>query len=284
MATAANNIPTKAIRFVIECMLRSVAIATPSANDRVCGSVVVVNSFWVFGPVFRRGDTAQEQSHARAPAISRGMEQSYVRDVRCPHRPKPIDSPGGVTGRRMTNMPEFNANLWAPWRMEYIRSLGPDVSDDGCFLCQYWASPEQDATNHVVWRSRSAFVLLNRFPYTNGHLLVAHSTHVADLTDLTPAELLEISTAVNGAVRVLREAIRPQGFNVGYNLGRCAGAGLPGHIHAHVVPRWEGDTNFMAVLGGTRVIPDALDAVWRDLRAAADRIGGAGLGSGGSIS
>lgn len=181
-------------------------------------------------------------------------------------------------------MPEFNANLWAPWRMEYIRSLDPDLSDVGCFLCRYWASPQEDATNHVLWRTQSAFVLLNRFPYTNGHLLVAHSTHVGDLTDLSPVELQEMSAVVNDAVRVLREAIRPQGFNVGYNLGRCAGAGLPGHVHAHVVPRWEGDTNYMAVLGNTRVIPDSLDAVWRDLRAAAERVGAVERRGGGSAS
>lgn len=170
-------------------------------------------------------------------------------------------------------MPEFNRNLWAPWRMDYIRSLGEEEQDGGCFLCRYWERPEADAENHVVWRGETAFVALNRFPYTNGHLLVALGSHRADLADLNDGELTEMGRMLREAVVLLREVARAEGFNVGYNLGQCAGAGLPGHLHAHVVPRWSGDTNYMAVLGDSRVIPDSLAVMHRDLVAAAERAG-----------
>ncbi|MFQ5414582.1 MAG: HIT domain-containing protein [Phycisphaerae bacterium] len=166
-------------------------------------------------------------------------------------------------------MADFNENLWAPWRMEYIRSLGDDVTDDGCFLCRYWAAPDDDAANHVVWRGASAFVVMNRFPYTNGHLLVAVASHVGDMSDLSRDELAGLTVMIRDALGVLTTTIGPHGFNIGFNIGRCAGAGLPDHLHAHIVPRWRGDTNYMAVLGGTRVIPEALDTLYRDLRRAA---------------
>lgn len=162
-------------------------------------------------------------------------------------------------------MAEFNSNLWAPWRMEYIRSLGGVQRDDGCFLCRYWSEPAGDATNHVLWRGPSTFVVLNRFPYTNGHLLVALGAHKSELTDLADAELSELSRAIRDGTAILRQTLNPQGFNIGYNLGHCAGAGLPDHLHAHVVPRWAGDTNFMAVVGDARVIPDSLDALHAEL-------------------
>ncbi len=149
--------------------------------------------------------------------------------------------------------------------MEYIRSLSEEVEEDGCFLCSYWEHPERDRENHVVWRTSDALVVMNRFPYTNGHLLLANATHKADFDDLTVEELTEISRLTRDAVRLLRQTVKAQGFNVGYNLGRCAGAGLPEHLHVHVVPRWNGDTNFMTVLGNSRVIPDALDALYDDL-------------------
>jgi ATP adenylyltransferase len=162
-------------------------------------------------------------------------------------------------------MAEYNQNLWAPWRMEYIRSLRVEVEEGGCFLCRYWSDPGRDTDNHVVWRTASAFVVMNRFPYTNGHLLIAHASHKADFGDLTEAELLEMTRLTRDAVEVLRRTLSPHGFNVGYNIGVCAGAGLPGHLHAHVVPRWSGDTNYMAVIGNSRVIPDGLDELHREL-------------------
>ena len=162
-------------------------------------------------------------------------------------------------------MPGVNRNLWAPWRMEYIRSLAEETEEEGCFLCRYWEQPERDRENHVVWRTSSAFVVMNRFPYTNGHLLIAHATHRADFNDLTEEEFTEITRLIRDGVNLLRLTVKAQGFNVGWNLGRCAGAGLPEHLHVHVVPRWEGDTNFMAVIGDTRVVVDALDALHTEL-------------------
>jgi len=166
-------------------------------------------------------------------------------------------------------MAEFNRNLWAPWRMEYIRSLDGETDGDTCFLCRYWSDPAGDRANHVIWRGRSAFVCMNRFPYTNGHLLIAHATHKGELTDLADEDLVELTRMIRDAVALLRETVHAQGFNIGYNVGVCAGAGLPGHLHAHVVPRWAGDTNFMAVLGDTRVVPDSLDALAKELVARA---------------
>ncbi len=162
-------------------------------------------------------------------------------------------------------MAESNQNIWAPWRMEYIRSLSDELSDDGCFLCRYWEHPNRDRENHVVWRTRSTFVVMNRFPYTNGHLLITHAEHKADLVDLNDDELAELTRTIRDGISVLRETLSPHGFNIGYNVGQCAGAGLPGHLHAHIVPRWSGDTNFMAVIGNTRVIPESLDALWAKL-------------------
>ena len=162
-------------------------------------------------------------------------------------------------------MADFNKNLWAPWRMEYIRSLGEGQADKGCFLCHYWAHPERDRENHVIRRSATALAVLNRFPYTNGHVLVAHAGHKGDITDLTDAELMEITLLMRTVVKALRKTVNPQGFNIGYNIGHCAGAGLPGHLHAHIVPRWTGDTNFMPVLGDVRVVPDSLEVVYAQL-------------------
>ena len=162
-------------------------------------------------------------------------------------------------------MPESHNNLWAPWRMQYIRSLEQEEADHGCFLCRYHSAPEQDESNHVLWRTPHAFVVMNRFPYTNGHLLVAPAAHEPDLAALDDASLLDMTQAIRDGVAVLEQTIRPQGFNIGYNLGRCAGAGLPGHLHAHIVPRWSGDTNFMAIIGEARVIPDSLDALAAEL-------------------
>lgn len=162
-------------------------------------------------------------------------------------------------------MADVNENLWAPWRMEYIRSMADEEADAGCFLCHYWANPSEDRQNHVIWRTPNTLVVMNRFPYTNGHLLVSVAEHTGDLVDLSDEVLAEMTRTIRDGVSVLREAVSPHGFNIGYNVGRCAGAGLPDHLHAHIVPRWSGDTNYMAVLGGTRVIPDALDTLWSEL-------------------
>ena len=162
-------------------------------------------------------------------------------------------------------MADVNKNLWAPWRMEFIRSLDDEREAAGCFLCDYWAHPEADAANHVVWRGRQTLVVMNRFPYTNGHLLIATAAHKADFVDLDEPEGLDLQQATQAALRLLRQVVHAQGFNVGTNLGHCAGAGLPDHLHTHVVPRWVGDTNYMAVLGNVRVIPDGLDSLHAEL-------------------
>ena len=162
-------------------------------------------------------------------------------------------------------MPEFNNNLWAPWRMEYIRSIEEEQEKSGCFLCRYWDNPQQDHENHVVWRGRTTFAVMNRFPYTTGHLLIAPATHQGDLTDLTDEQLTEMIRLARDGVALLRKTLHPQGFNVGYNIGQCAGAGLPGHLHLHIVPRWTGDTNFMTIVGDVRMVPESLEALYNEL-------------------
>ncbi len=165
---------------------------------------------------------------------------------------------------------EQNVNIWAPWRMEYINGLG---DDDGCFLCRLCETPEADKANHVLWRGRRCFVMLNRFPYTSGHSRVAPCEHVASPTDMDDETLLEMMQLTADLQKLLAHAIRAEGFNIGMNLNRCAGAGLPGHAHMHIVPRWSGDTNFMPVLGKIRVIPQMLDGMFVQLQEAADELG-----------
>ncbi|MFW6132490.1 MAG: HIT family protein [Planctomycetota bacterium] len=162
---------------------------------------------------------------------------------------------------------ERHRNLWAPWRMQYIDALDetPDQASDGCFLCRY-RDESDDEKNYVLWRGRRCFAVLNLFPYTGGHTLIAPFDHVGDLSELDEATMCEMFTHVRDLDRVLRRAIRAEGFNVGINIGRCAGAGLPGHLHVHVVPRWGGDTNFMAVFGDVRVVPTHLREVHGRIR------------------
>ena len=170
-------------------------------------------------------------------------------------------------------MGETNENLWAPWRMEYIAGLDGADANNGCFLCHYRERPGDDVANHVLWRSDQTLTLLNRFPYTGGHLLVAPAEHRADPADLPPEVWNELASRIRDALCVLRKTLHPDGFNIGMNLGRCAGAGLPEHVHWHVVPRWGGDTNFMTVTAGTRVIPEALETTYERFRAAARELG-----------
>lgn len=148
--------------------------------------------------------------------------------------------------------------LWAPWRAQYIRDNPAPVADqEGCFLCRGLASSD-DRNNLLVWRRTTSAVFLNKFPYNNGHLLVAPLVHRGTLADLEGPELLEPIETIRLAVSVLDRMLRPQGYNIGLNQGQSAGAGLPGHLHWHIVPRWDGDTNFMPVLGQTKVIVESL--------------------------
>ena len=144
--------------------------------------------------------------------------------------------------------------LWAPWRIEYIRG----IKEGSCFICQAVENPGSAADQLVIARSEHTLLMLNAFPYNAGHVLVAPLRHVADLSGLEPAELSEMMTMLLQIKAVIQTLMAPDGFNVGFNLGAAAGAGLRDHVHGHIVPRWIGDTNFMPVLDGTRVVPEAL--------------------------
>lgn len=160
-----------------------------------------------------------------------------------------------------------NATLYAPWRMEYIRGLIKPAADEGCFICDAGASEteEQNRQRLVLWKTPSVVVLMNRFPYANGHLLVAPRAHKPDPELLDEDEQLDLSRQITEGVKLLRRAVSAQGFNIGLNLGRCAGAGVPGHLHWHIVPRWAGDVNFMGVVGEVRVIPQAISELYDEL-------------------
>jgi ATP adenylyltransferase len=146
--------------------------------------------------------------------------------------------------------------LWAPWRLEYVQNAD---AQDGCFLCTAAAS-DDDEGQLVVRRGERAFVLLNKFPYASGHLLVAPYRHGLNFGDLDAAEILEVHMLGAQGLEALAAAYGPEGYNLGWNIGRIAGAGVPDHGHLHVVPRWAGDTNFMPVLGDVKVIPEHLVA------------------------
>lgn len=153
-------------------------------------------------------------------------------------------------------------SIHAPWRMQYIRSLeNADSTHGGCFFCQAVArldDPEQVSQRMVLWASEHSIVMMNKFPYTSGHVLVAPREHRAEFSDCSDAQLLDIQIQTRRVVELIKKVLNPQGLNIGINLGRCAGAGLPGHLHQHIVPRWAGDANFMSVVGDVRVIPEAL--------------------------
>ena len=162
-------------------------------------------------------------------------------------------------------MSDERKNLWAPWRIGYIQGL--DKSDE-CFICRNLKNPQDDDKNFILWRTKNCIVVLNRFPYNNGHLMIAPNRHIADLEDANSEELTEIAKLMVETKKVLSLAIKPHGFNIGVNLGRCAGAGLPGHVHVHVVPRWDGDTNFMSVCGDTKLISQSLAELYNLLKQA----------------
>src|SRR5436190_17180163 len=151
--------------------------------------------------------------------------------------------------------------LWAPWRLSYVASAKPPTDHDPCFICQSLAE-KNDCANLLAWRGPNSLVILNRFPYNNGHLLIAPNAHKGQLHELSPGEVLEMQETLTRMVGILRELMHPDGFNIGLNLGKAAGAGLPGHLHWHLVPRWHGDTNFMPVLADVKVIVQALDSLY----------------------
>ena len=148
--------------------------------------------------------------------------------------------------------------------MEYIAAAKEPGDGEGCIFCDLPASGDDDAA-HILARTELAYVILNTFPYNPGHLLIAPFRHTGDLENLEEPELRDIDRLLQRSVTVLRDEMDPHGFNVGMNLGRVAGAGVPGHLHWHLVPRWNGDTNFMPVVGQTRVLPELLDETHRKL-------------------
>jgi len=153
--------------------------------------------------------------------------------------------------------------LWAPWRVDFI--TGPKAS--GCFLCEAAAAPpERDEELHILSRTDLSLAIMNRYPYNNGHLLVAPKAHLASLVELSREAALDVMLLTQRAVRALQATLKPDGFNVGSNQGKVAGAGLADHIHQHVVPRWDGDTNFMPVLSDVKVMNEHLDASYRTIR------------------
>ncbi|MBI3879766.1 MAG: HIT domain-containing protein [Verrucomicrobia bacterium] len=156
--------------------------------------------------------------------------------------------------------------LHAPWRIEYI--LGNKENPVSGSLFADIANASDDEANYVVARERSCFALLNRYPYNGGHLLVVPYKHVPDFDGLTEEEMLDLMKLVRRCQHALRDTMRPDGFNIGVNLGRCAGAGIREHLHIHIVPRWDGDTNFMPVLANTSVVPEAMKETAAKLRAA----------------
>jgi len=156
-------------------------------------------------------------------------------------------------------------HIWAPWRIDYVSQ--PQKDRDGCFLCAA-ARRGRDEEDLVLWRGEQNFCLMNRWPYNNGHLMIAPLSHTGDLAELPDDVLLEQMHMLRRARKALGEVLSPGGFNVGINMGTAAGAGLADHVHWHIVPRWDGDTNFMPVLAQTKVIPQSLKELWRLLRKA----------------
>jgi len=159
--------------------------------------------------------------------------------------------------------------LWSPWRLAYVTGTG---SANGCIFCEAGSSTKPDAADLVLVRGRLSYVILNLYPYNNGHLMVVPVRHVATLAASTADEQAELMRFTRHAEIALTEAYSPQGINVGINLGRPAGAGIVDHLHVHLVPRWTGDTNFMSVVGNVRVLPEELGATAKRLRPIFDRL------------
>jgi len=154
--------------------------------------------------------------------------------------------------------------LWAPWRIDYI--LSEKAAD--CIFCEKSSDTSTDAEDFVLYRGTTAFVLMNIYPYNNGHLMIAPYAHVPSLTQLSQAQLIDLFLLTQHCESVLRQIFRPEGFNIGINLGKVAGAGIETHVHVHIVPRWNGDTNYMTAISNVRVIPQALEDAYKQLKPA----------------
>jgi ATP adenylyltransferase len=156
--------------------------------------------------------------------------------------------------------------LFSPWRSQYISSFANEATDNQCVLCNAYVSTPVDETDLVVYRGNEAFVLMNKFPYNSGHLMVMPVRHTADFGLLTQSEMAEMMSLLAASERALRELLHPHGFNIGMNLGRVAGAGIDTHLHWHIVPRWNGDTNFMPILAEVKVVSEAMAEQSKRLR------------------
>ena len=155
-------------------------------------------------------------------------------------------------------------HLWSPWRMKYIQN---HKKEKGCVFCNAQAKAD-DAENLIAFRGRFSYVILNRYPYTSGHLMVIPFEHVSSLEELTSEVRAEMMELTSRCTTELRTIYKPQGFNVGINIGEAAGAGVLGHVHIHIVPRWAGDTNFMSSVGETRVLPESLEETYERVKKA----------------
>lgn len=164
--------------------------------------------------------------------------------------------------------------LFTPWRMSYLSGGGASETD--CFFCAAGDAENPERAHLVVLRTEHHAVMLNRFPYANGHVMVAPREHVTEPERCAPEAQRELWPLLLRCQRALRTVYRPEGFNLGANLGSAAGAGIPGHFHVHLLPRWEGDTNFMTTVGGTRLVPEDLDTTWERLRSALQEEGSDG--------
>ena len=151
--------------------------------------------------------------------------------------------------------------IWAPWRIKYIQM----EKTEGCILCDK-PGENNDALNYILYRGDKSFVMLNSYPYNPGHLMIAPYRHIANLEELTDEERNEHFKIVSRSIKMLRQVFNPAGFNIGINVGRVAGAGIDDHFHTHIVPRWQGDTNFMPVISDVRVVPEALTETYEKLR------------------
>lgn len=157
--------------------------------------------------------------------------------------------------------------IFAPWRIKYIKS----EKHEGCIFCDF-PKENKDKEHLILFRGKHCFVIMNTYPYNPGHVMVAPYRHVPSLEDLTDEELLDLMKLVRLMIKTIKTAMNPDGFNVGINLGRVAGAGVEDHVHIHIVPRWNGDTNFMPVLADVKVIPQALEETYEELKKALDKI------------
>jgi ATP adenylyltransferase len=164
----------------------------------------------------------------------------------------------------------MSQSLYAPWRLDYIKSVSDGPKE--CFLCEAAKNPEKDAENLVLARTPVCLLLLNKYPYVNGHLLAAPHRHAPTPLECTPEERAGMMELLVLGERALELAMNPQGYNIGFNIGKCAGAGVPGHIHGHIVPRWSGDINFMTILANVRVIPQAIEQAYAQLKEAVEKL------------